>query len=120
MISIRTFGRAAPRTVSRLSASALKSKSTRPISVLKSAFNPSPIHYASAFSTSTFRRSNATESDEDLIAKLESEIQMENEMKDESGVPTSVKDYLENSPFQIIDTPGQEDVILTRTFGDER
>lgn len=54
-----------------------------------------------------------------MVAKLESEIQMENEMKDEGGIPTSVKDYLENGPFEIIDTPGQEEVVLTRKFGDE-
>lgn len=41
-------------------------------------------------------------------------------MKDETGVPTSVKDYLENSPFEVIDVPGQEDVVLTRQFGDEK
>lgn len=45
---------------------------------------------------------------------------MENEMKEEGGVPTSVKDYVENGPFEVIDTPGQEDVVLTRTFGDEK
>lgn len=54
-----------------------------------------------------------------MIAKLESEIQMENEMKEDNGVPTSVKDYLENGPFEVIDVPGQEDVVLTRKFGDE-
>jgi complement component 1 Q subcomponent-binding protein len=54
-----------------------------------------------------------------LVAKLESEIQMENEMSDEGGIPTSVKDYLENGPFEILDTPGQEEVVLTRQFGDE-
>lgn len=41
-------------------------------------------------------------------------------MKDEGGIPTSVKDYLENGPFEIIDVPGQEDVILMRTYGDEK
>jgi complement component 1 Q subcomponent-binding protein, mitochondrial len=55
-----------------------------------------------------------------LVAKLESELEMENEVKDQEGLPTSVKDYLENGPFEIIDTPGTEDVILTRQFGDEK
>ena len=55
-----------------------------------------------------------------MIAKLDSEIQMEQEMKEESDIPTSVKDYLENGPFEIIDTPGQEEVILVRQFGDEK
>lgn len=45
---------------------------------------------------------------------------MENEMKEQEGVPTSVRDYLENGPFEIIDTPGQEDVVLKRQFGDEK
>ena len=41
-------------------------------------------------------------------------------MKDQEGVPASVKDYLENCPFEIIDVPGVEDVVLTRQFGDEK
>jgi complement component 1 Q subcomponent-binding protein len=41
-------------------------------------------------------------------------------MKDDGNVPASVKDYLENGPFEVIDTAGQEDVVLTRTFGDEK
>jgi len=44
---------------------------------------------------------------------------MENEMKDSEGVPTSVKDYIENGPFEVHDVPGQEEVVLTRQFGDE-
>ena len=54
-----------------------------------------------------------------MVAKLESEIEMENEMKEEGGVPTSIKDYLENGPFELQDIPGREDVTLTRQFGDE-
>lgn len=53
------------------------------------------------------------------MAKIESEIQMENEMKDADPTPTSVTEYLENGPFTITDIPGQEEVILTRKFGDE-
>jgi len=45
---------------------------------------------------------------------------METEMKDaEGGVPMHVKDYIENSPFEVHDVPGQEEVVLTRQFGDE-
>ena len=120
MLSIRSFARAAPRTVSRLSASAIRRPAARPVSLLQSAWKPSRTHSAAAFSTSSARRSTAGEGDAELAAKLESEIQMENEMKEEGGIPTSVKDYLENGPFEIIDTPGQEEVVLTRTFGDEK
>jgi complement component 1 Q subcomponent-binding protein len=65
------------------------------------------------------RGAKAGEGDEELVAKLESEIQMENEMKEEGGLPASIKDYLENGPFEIHDVPGREDVTLTRQFGDE-
>lgn len=61
----------------------------------------------------------AAEGDEELVAKLEAEISMENEMKEVEGIPTSVKDYMENGPFDIHDVPGQEEVILKRQFGDE-
>ncbi|CZR64197.1 related to mitochondrial acidic matrix protein [Phialocephala subalpina] len=119
MFSIRSFARAAPRTISRLSTSTLRTQSARPVSLLQSAWRPARTQCVAAFSTSTMRRSEG-EGDAELVAKLESEIQMENEMKEDGGIPTSVKDYLENGPFEIIDTPGQEDVVLTRTFGDEK
>lgn len=77
----------------------------------------SSAQYTAYFSTSPARRRE--ESDEELIQKLDAEIGMESDMKDNEGVPTSVKDYLENGPFEIIDVPGEEDVILTRTYGDE-
>lgn len=57
--------------------------------------------------------------DEELTAKFDSEIQMEEEMRDANEVPTSVKDFLENGPFEITDTAGREEVVLTRQFGDE-
>ena len=41
-------------------------------------------------------------------------------MKEHEELPTSVKDYMENGPFEILDTPGQEEVVLTRSFGDEK
>jgi complement component 1 Q subcomponent-binding protein len=74
----------------------------------------------SAFSTSLFRRAPAGEVDEEVSAKLASEIEFENEVKENEPLPASVKDFLENSPFKLEDVPGQEDVTLTRTFGDEK
>jgi len=119
MLSIRSFARAAPRSVSRLTAAAIRRPSARPVSLLQSAWKPTRTQHAAAFSTTTIRPSKAGESDDELVAKLDSEIQMENEMTDEGGIPTSVKDYLENGPFEVIDTPGQEEVVLVREFGDE-
>lgn len=45
---------------------------------------------------------------------------METEMADEGAYPTSVKEFLENGPFTLIDTEGQEEVVLTRKFGNEK
>lgn len=118
MLSIRSFARSAPRAAFRLTSSAIR-RPVRPVSMLQSAWKPIRPQFAAAFSTSNIRRSKGGETDEELVAKLESEIQMEEEMKDQE-LPTSVKDYLENGPFEIIDTPGEEEVVLTRQFGDEK
>jgi complement component 1 Q subcomponent-binding protein len=118
MFSIRSFARSAPRAVSRLTSSAIR-RPARPTSLLQSAWKPVSTQYAAPFSTSHIKRSTAGESDEELVAKLESEFEMENELKDSYEIPTSVKDYLENGPFEIVDTPGREDITLTRQFGDE-
>jgi len=119
MFSIRSFARSAPRAVSRLTISAIRRPATRPVPLLRSAWKPTRLQCAAAFSTSAQRGSKAGEGDDELVAKLESEIQMENEMMDAEDIPTSVKDYLENGPFEVIDTPGKEDVSLVRKFGDE-
>lgn len=119
MLSIRAFARSAPRAVRQLTSSAIRRPAVQRVSLLQSAWKPAKTQYTAAFSTSISRRSTGGEGDEELIAKLDSEIQMENEMKEATEIPTSVTEYLENGPFKIIDTPGQEEVILTRQFGDE-
>ncbi|KAF7860595.1 uncharacterized protein EAF02_010829 [Botrytis sinoallii] len=119
MLSLRTLTRSAPRVARGLTNTAIKT-ATRP-SLLQTAFPASRLQCASAFSTSSIRaKSAAPESDAELAEKLASEIQMEEEMKEHEELPTSVKDYMENGPFEILDTPGQEEVILTRSFGDEK
>jgi len=76
---------------------------------------------ASAFSTSVLRRTEAAnEVDEQLSAKLDSEIQFEAEVKDNEPTPASVSDFIENGPFQIVDVAGQEEVVLKRTYNDEK
>ncbi|RAL64702.1 hypothetical protein DID88_001734 [Monilinia fructigena] len=118
MLSLRTIARSAPRVARGLTNTAIKT--TRP-TLLQTAFPSSRLQCASAFSTSSIRaKSAAPESDAELAEKIASEIQMEDELKDQEEIPTSVKDYLENGPFKITDTPGQEEVVLTRSFGDEK
>ena len=58
--------------------------------------------------------------DQELSAKLQSEFQLEKEMRDTAELPPNVQDFLDNSPFELHDTPGQEEVNLTSTFGDEK
>jgi len=57
---------------------------------------------------------------DELVAKLQSEISMEEDMKEDDDLSTNIKEYLENSPFEIEDKAGNQEVVLTRTFGDEK
>lgn len=41
-------------------------------------------------------------------------------MKEDDDLSANIKEYLENSPFELEDKPGNQDVVLTRTFGDEK
>ena len=58
--------------------------------------------------------------DQELSAKFSSELLLEKETRDTKDLPPSVKDFLDNSSFTLHDTPGQEEFMLTRTFGDEK
>lgn len=120
MLSIRTLTRSAPRVLSRMTASSLR-QSARPSTYIKpTAAYAARLAYAATFSTTTARRANESEVDEELSAKLDSEIQIEEDMKTQEQQPASVKDFLANSPFELIDVPGQEVVQLVRTFGEEK
>ena len=56
---------------------------------------------------------------EELAAKLNSEISIEKDQQEDS-YRGNIKEYLDNTDFQLEDTPGQEEVFLTRTYGDEK
>lgn len=116
MFSIRSYARSAPRAVTRLASSTLRTPVLRQSSFLQPAWKPSRTQFASAFSTSTSRRAAG---DEEIVQKLDAEIGLEMEMKESEGVPPSVKDFLENSPFEVIDVAGEEEVVLTRKYEDE-
>lgn len=57
---------------------------------------------------------------EELVAKLQSEISMEEDMKEDEDLSANIKEYLENSPFEVQDKAGHQEVVLTRSFGDEK
>jgi complement component 1 Q subcomponent-binding protein len=90
------------------------------------------IHHENQRSTTN----KAIVSDE-LVAKLQSEISMEEDMKEDDDLSANIKEYLENSPFevwaspfpsiatrtknlQVEDKDGNQEVVLTRTFNDEK
>jgi complement component 1 Q subcomponent-binding protein len=73
----------------------------------------------SAFSTSSLRREASGESDLLLSAKLDAEQAIETEARDSSSLPPHLQDFITNSPFAIKDIPGTQNVVLTRTFGNE-
>ncbi|KAJ4163499.1 hypothetical protein LMH87_005222 [Akanthomyces muscarius] len=127
MLSFRTLARSAPRTMSCMaSASMRQGLVARPFaaaSMAKSSGFQMMRAGAASFSTTTSRRAAAAadgETDDELSAKIESEIQIEEEMKASEQEPSSVKDFIDNSPFELIDTPGQEVVKLVRNFGEEK
>ncbi|KAK1451392.1 hypothetical protein CMEL01_05966 [Colletotrichum melonis] len=118
MLSIRSVARSAPRALSRLSLR----QTARPSAFIKAASWSAAVQTqrASAFSSSAFRKSAAGETDAELVAKLESELQFEEEVKQNEQLPASVKDFIDNSPFELQDTPGKEEVKLIRKFGEEK
>ncbi|OAA73317.1 regulatory protein SUAPRGA1 [Cordyceps fumosorosea ARSEF 2679] len=125
MLSFRTIARSAPRTITRMAAASMRQGVVaRPLAATSvartSGFQMLRAGAASSFSTTAGRRAADGETDDELSAKIESEIQIEEEMKAGEQEPSSVKDFIDNSPFELIDTPGQEVVKLVRTFGEEK
>ncbi|KAK8050156.1 regulatory protein SUAPRGA1 [Apiospora phragmitis] len=122
MMSMRAVARSAPRSIGRLSSAALRQSTVARSSSLLKAATWAPLRssqFTSSFSTTQFRRGPAGEVDEELSQKLESELLFESEMKENEQLPASIKDFLDNSAFELVDNPGKEDVILKRKFGNE-
>jgi complement component 1 Q subcomponent-binding protein len=119
-MNLRSVARSAPRAVARMAAASMR-QSARPSTFIKTSSISAIRPARAAFSTSSsLRKAAAAESDEELSAKLDSEIQLEQEMKSSEQEPASIKDFLQNSSFDLVDTPGQEDVKLVRDFGEEK
>lgn len=55
----------------------------------------------------------------ELSSKLESELQLEQEMNTDE-MPPEVKEFIEAGQWKLIDNPGKDDVVLTREIGDEK
>ena len=122
MLSSRMFRQSLPRASRALATSTrLQSRQFRPFLSIQSLAKPTSWRTQAAFFSTTPRRSESEgQVNAELSAKLESELSMEKEMRDTDQPPDHIKEYLDNTEFKIQDTPGQEEVVLTRTFGDEK
>ncbi|KAI5776863.1 mitochondrial glycoprotein [Geopyxis carbonaria] len=118
MLSTRALARAFRAPAARLSARTL---CTKPVVAAPwkqsglAAFQPR------AFSTGLRLLNQSGSVDQELAMKLQSELDLEKEMKEtgDSGYPPSVQEYLKDTPFKLVDKPGQQDVELVRKFGSE-
>lgn len=120
-MSLRAVARSAPRTLTRLSSTAIRqTRVAQPSALLRTTWAPlRASQLSSSFSTNSLMRSSENETDQELLEKIESELQFENEAKEADKQPASIKDFLENTSFELKDEPGKQDVYLVRKFGDE-
>jgi complement component 1 Q subcomponent-binding protein len=120
-MSFRTVTRSVPRTFTRFSSTAIRqSRVAQTSSLLRTTWAPlRTSQLAASFSSTSLRQAPANEADQELLAKLESELQFESEMKESEQLPASIKDFLDNSPFELKDEAGTEDVYLVRKIGNE-
>jgi complement component 1 Q subcomponent-binding protein, mitochondrial len=75
-----------------------KLQSFRQVTPLRLAITP--VRFTAAFNSSA-RQLARSEVDEELVRKLQDELDLEKEMKDYDDYPVSVKDYLETGPFEV-------------------
>ncbi|KAF8461138.1 glycoprotein suaprga1 [Kalaharituber pfeilii] len=124
MFVARTFTRLVSRAtpLCRVSARSISTKAPR-LTTLSAPKLSAPLfrqpQFVSRFSTSIGRFAEEGSVDQELLAKLDSELELEKEMKGYEEMPESVKSFLETGPFKVIDTPGHEEVELVRKFGSE-
>jgi complement component 1 Q subcomponent-binding protein len=111
MFSLRTLARAAPRTLAR------PALASRQILLRAAPATPSLRKFTTAPGG---LRAEASGVDAELSAKLESEIQFEEEVSKEEQVPGSIKDFMEQGGFEVVDMEGKEEVRLVRSHGEEK
>ncbi|EEP81323.1 hypothetical protein UREG_06188 [Uncinocarpus reesii 1704] len=117
MFLLRSLSRSLPRTVSRSVSRPLRTPLLKP-AFFQPAFASRPAY--AAFSTTRPRWESAGQVDVELAAKFQDELALETESGEVDKLPESLKYFLENGPFEVKDTPGEEEVVLTRKFGDEK
>ncbi|KAF2174873.1 mitochondrial glyco protein [Zopfia rhizophila CBS 207.26] len=120
MLALRNIARSAPRSIARLSTKAARPQTSlcRQAAVFQPLWTQTIPRLASSFHTSVSRRQENVS--EELLAKLEKEIVLEEGIKEDEELSANIREYLEHSPFEIEDKPGHQEITLTRTFGDEK
>merc|ERR1711939_361861 len=106
MNSLRLFSRALPKA--SLRQSAIRYSSVSRFTARRPIWQPAMRTSYPAFSTSTFHREPAGDSDLELAEKLNSERQLELENNDESTV-AAIDDFLKTHPWEVQDKPGLND-----------
>ncbi|KAL1958494.1 hypothetical protein VTO42DRAFT_4358 [Malbranchea cinnamomea] len=121
MLSLRAFTRSLPRSLSRsVATSAVRPLRPTATALNKPAFNLLSRPAYAAFSTSKPRFESPGQADVELAAKFQEELSLELESGETDKMPKEVRAFLDNGPFEIHDTPGEEEVVLTRKYGDEK
>ncbi|KAJ4384632.1 Mitochondrial acidic protein mam33 [Didymella sp. IMI 355093] len=119
MLSLRNIARTAPRAARLTKAVRPQSSLFRQTAAFQPAWSQAAPRLTASFHISAARRQES-DANEELVAKLQSEISMEEDMKEDDDLSANIKEYLENSAFELEDKAGNQEVILTRTFGDEK
>ncbi|KAI1305029.1 mitochondrial glycoprotein [Xylaria venustula] len=121
MMSFRAVARSAPRALGRMSSTAIRqTRTAQPSSLLRTTWAPlrTP-QLAATFSSTPLRQAPANEADREIVEKLESELQFESGLEAADQLPSSIKDFIDNSPYELKDEPGKQDVYLVRKIGNE-
>ncbi|PKX91936.1 MAM33 family protein [Aspergillus novofumigatus IBT 16806] len=123
MLSLRTFARSVPRTLSRSIATTSRSSF---LSVPKNGFLQASLKQATrpsyaAFSTSSVFRQSPAEGDIELVAKLEDELKHEQAsgLEDLETSVQNIQYVLQNNSWEVKDVPGEQEIVLTKKFGKE-
>ncbi|KAL6707369.1 Mitochondrial acidic protein mam33 [Coniothyrium glycines] len=122
MLALKNLARSAPRSAARLSTKAIRPQTSllRQSAAFQPAWTAAAPRLTASFHASALRKQESSGANEELVAKLQSEISMEEDMKEDEDLSANIKEYLENSPFEIEDKPGHQEVVLTRTYGNEK
>jgi complement component 1 Q subcomponent-binding protein len=118
MLSLRNIARTAPRAARFTKAVRPQSSLLRQTAAFQPAWSQAAPRLTASFHVSAIRRQDGSgtmkshdlvlehladrlAANEELVAKLQSEIAMEEDMKEDDDLSANIKEYLENSPFEV-------------------